>query len=201
MLNFHVIDGDHRRRAQIARVLLSRGLHVEIYEDLVEFHDVAPPSGVILATDGGNGRMGEAMREGDIALPVVMYAPSPATDQIVDAVSSGALDFLEWPFDAISFDACLLRIERSSARRAALLRKHADAQARVSHLSARERQVLSLMVQGGSNKAISAQLAISPRTVEIHRGNMMRKLDARSTADAVRIALYAGIDEANDPES
>jgi two-component system response regulator FixJ len=57
------------------------------------------------------------------------------------------------------------------------------------------------MVQGNSNKEIAQELGISPRTVEIHRGNMMRKLKARSTSDAIRLAVYAGLDEVEGPQS
>ena len=57
-----------------------------------------------------------------------------------------------------------------------------------------------LMVEGDSNKEIGRRLGISPRTVEIHRGNMMRKLNARSPSDAVRLAMYAGLDATKDDE-
>lgn len=70
-----------------------------------------------------------------------------------------------------------------------------QAQARIAGLSGREVEVLALIVCGGANKTIARKLGISHRTVEIHRANMMRKLGARSIADAVRIALQANIDD------
>jgi two-component system response regulator FixJ len=72
------------------------------------------------------------------------------------------------------------------------MERGADARARTAVLSPREKEVLSQLVEGKSNKGIALALDISPRTVEIHRANMMRKLNAQSIADAVRLALYAG---------
>ena len=73
--------------------------------------------------------------------------------------------------------------------------RHLDAVKAVEGLSARELEVLMGLVQGASNKAIGRTLGISPRTVEIHRANLKRKLGAVSTADLVRIGIYAGIDD------
>lgn len=69
------------------------------------------------------------------------------------------------------------------------------AESLVETLTTRERQVLLGLVDGLSNKGIARALNISPRTVEIHRGHLMRKIGAKSVADAVRIGLYAGLDE------
>ena len=73
-----------------------------------------------------------------------------------------------------------------------------DALAEVDALSPRERNVLDQLVAGLSNKEIAGVLTISHRTVEIHRANMMRKLDAKSVADVIRIALYAGVNGLGD---
>ena len=64
----------------------------------------------------------------------------------------------------------------------------------VGTLSPREREVLVLMIEGHSNKSIADILGISARTVEIHRGKVIRKLEAGSTAGAVRVGIYAGVD-------
>lgn len=73
--------------------------------------------------------------------------------------------------------------------------RHLDAVKAVERLSTRELEVLIGLVRGASNKAIGRALGISPRTVEIHRSNLKRKLGAASTADLVRIGIYAGIDD------
>jgi FixJ family two-component response regulator len=71
-----------------------------------------------------------------------------------------------------------------------------EARDRISTLSTREREVLEWLARGSSNKAIARELAISPRTVEIHRANMMNKLGARHAAEAVRLRLEAGYEVA-----
>ena len=71
-------------------------------------------------------------------------------------------------------------------------RKH-NARKRVEMLTRRERDVLVRVVEGDSNKEIAQHLGISPRTVEIHRSGMLSRLNARSTADAVRIGLHSGL--------
>lgn len=192
MTQFHVIDHNYRRRAQISRQLMSRGLHAEIYEDISEFSRVAPDSGVLLASSTAFGRGSGA---GEIDIAVALYSEQPATCEVVDAVSTGVIDFLSWPITAEALDRLLERLG-TPRHSAAEVRKRRQAQARVKTLSARELEVLILIVQGGSSKSIGDDLGISSRTVEIHRANVTRKLSANSVADAVRIALYAGIDDA-----
>jgi len=67
------------------------------------------------------------------------------------------------------------------------------ARSAVGSLTSRQRQVLHGLLEGGSNKQIARDLGISPRTVEIHRRSLMERLEARTTADAIRIAVYAGL--------
>ena len=196
MTQFHVVDGNHRRRAQIARELMSRGSHAEIYEDFAEFLRAAPVSGVLLANKPDESFHAEKLDDSEIALPVVLYSEGPSTAEVVDAMTSGAVDFLEWPFVSNALDRLFERLETNNGRRAAEKRKRVEAQARVKCLSPREQEVLALIVQGGSSKSIGEELGISHRTVEIHRANLMSKLKAQSAADAVRIAFYAGLDEA-----
>ena len=69
-----------------------------------------------------------------------------------------------------------------------------QAKREVARLTQRQQQVLMGIVQGSSNKQIARDLGISPRTVEIHRGLMMERLEARTTADAMRIGIYACLD-------
>ena len=143
----------------------------------------------------------ELLNEGSIELPLIVYAEHPDMSEVVEAVQSGALDFLEWPIAQERLRDVLQRAEELGSRKIAQIRKRTAARNRVSALSTRERDVLLALLDGGSNKTIAEQLAISPRTVEIHRGNMMRKLGAVSSGDAVRIALYAGLDADYDPQA
>jgi FixJ family two-component response regulator len=201
----HVIDPDFRRRAHIAHELMSRDVHAEIYEHLEEFASRVPDEGAVFAIDDPahcDARALIEIVEGTGGrLPVAMYSDQPSPEKIVNAMLAGALDYLQFPFEARLLDKAVERLSVEGERRAEQDSRRAQAKAAVEELSARELQVLAAMVQGNSNKEIAQTLGISPRTVEIHRGNMMRKLNARSTSDAIRLAVYAGLDEADDRHS
>jgi FixJ family two-component response regulator len=197
-VRIHVIDHDSRRRASIAREFLGRGFHAEIYEDLTEFKDRMPSGGYVFAHDDTNHcdpkQLRELMGDQEIPLPVTFYSSEPAPERIVQAMQLGAWDYLRWPFASELLDSSLRTLAAVGDRLIGEHRRRIEARAKVERLTARERDVLKLMVQGHANKNIAMELDISPRTVEIHRGNMMRKLQANTTSDAVRIALYAGLD-------
>lgn len=195
----HVIDPVCHRRAQIAREFSARGIHTEIYEDLAEFAQRCPANGFVFAADDehncSSAEVIQSMRSNGRSLPVVMYGEQPTPERIVRSMLCGALDYLEWPFNAKLLNSAFRRLSTDGVRKIQRDRLRSDASNRIGRLSPRERDVLHELVLGLSNKKIAEVLQISPRTVEIHRGNMMRKLNAQSAADAVRVALYAGLDE------
>lgn len=203
--HIHVIDPDFRRRAHISHALMSRNVHAEIYEHLEEFGSRVPEEGAVFAIDDPAHCDARALIEilegSGRRLPVAMYSDQPSPDKVVDAMLAGALDYLQFPFEDRLLDKAVERLSHEGERRAEKDGRRAEAKAAVEELSARELQVLAAMVQGNSNKEIAQTLGISPRTVEIHRGNMMRKLNARSTSDAIRLAVYAGLDEAGEHRS
>jgi two-component system response regulator FixJ len=104
-------------------------------------------------------------------------------------MKAGAVDFLEKPFDdGVLLDCVRRALERiSTAEDQALAAR--ETKRRLEQLTDRERQVLDLIVAGKANKVIAYELAISPRTVEIHRSRVMEKMDAGNLADLVRKVL------------
>lgn len=108
---------------------------------------------------------------------------------------AGALDYLEWPCAPDEFAGAMSQLISEGEQRARLERRKLEAIDKVRLLTPREREVLRELVAGGSNKQIGKRLGISSRTVEIHRSNLMSRLNASSTADAVRLGLYAGLDD------
>lgn len=193
----HVIDADFRRRATISRELLARDYHSEIYEDAVEFFERLPSDGPVLMMENHDrddlaNLLRTASNRGRF-FPVAVYAEDPAPERIVRALHAGAIDYLCWPFDAQLFDLSLKRLIEEGERRWAAEQEKAAARAVTRTLSERENEVLFSLVQGNSSKEIAAALGLSTRTVEVYRKRVVAKLEAKSSTDAVRIAMQAGI--------
>jgi two-component system, LuxR family, response regulator FixJ len=194
----HFVGGNSRLRAEVARVAFALGHHAEVYADLDELLDRAPNEGIVIAVEEGEGtRAHDVLRrlaKRSLWLPVVMASPDPELEQVVTAIKAGALDFLSLPLELGTFARRLAEILAEAGEHAERRRRQIEAQHAIAKLSPREREVLELLSAGCSNKEIAANLAISPRTVEIHRGNMMAKLRAGHAADAVRLWVGAQIE-------
>lgn len=128
------------------------------------------------------------LRRRGCALPIVIVTAHGDVATARAALKGGALDFLEKPVD----EDVLLSTVRNALEVAAARAPRPAADAGVARLSAREREVLDQVVQGRHNREIGELLGISPRTVEVYRARLMEKLQARSVADLIRIALAAG---------
>jgi FixJ family two-component response regulator len=194
----HFIDSCSRQRAELARVGFALGHHCEVYGDLSELSVHPPREGIIIAHDtaeeGGVGMILERLSRLGIWLPVIAVEVQPRPNRIVEAIKAGALDYLALPLDPDRFTRCLARIEKEAEQFGVARRRMIEARDSISALSAREREVLEWLSEGSSNKAIARELDISPRTVEIHRANMMNKLGARHAAEAVRLRLEAKLE-------
>jgi two-component system, LuxR family, response regulator FixJ len=194
-LALHCIDGDSRSRAELARAAFALGHHAEVYGSVEELAEHQPREGILLARDesdhGGIGVLIEQITALGVWLPVVATGEDPDTDRIVAAIKAGALDFLPLPIQQDRLAAILRRIDEEARNKVAERRRMIAARERIASLSNREREVLEWLIEGSSNKAIARELEISPRTVEIHRANMMTKLGARHAAEAVRLRMEA----------
>lgn len=199
----HIVDFDCARRAQIARELYEQAIHAEIYETLDELIDSAPSRGCVLinadrpSVDEEDAVERIAARIGH--LPVAFFSASPQADRIVKAVLAGALDYLQWPGAEGALKKRIEQLAEAGCEKARTEQRRREAQRRIAALSPREREVLRGVIEGGSNKQIALALGISPRTVEIHRGNMMTRLHARSAAEAVRIGIQGGLADSIPP--
>lgn len=191
----HYIDPSSRSRAEFARLAFGLGHHCEVYGTLDELADHPPRSGIIIARDGEGERSVGAILERlaalGVSLPLIAVDDEPRSDQIVTAIKAGALDYLALPFDPSALEECLARVSDEIEAYCEARRRMIEARSRIANLSNREREVLDWLAQGSSNKTIARELEISPRTVEIHRANMMTKLGATHPADAVRLKLEA----------
>jgi two-component system response regulator FixJ len=124
-----------------------------------------------------------------INIPIIFITGHGDVQMAVRALQAGAFDFVEKPFN----DQDLLdRIQKAiafDAERRGKDAQRAQLQARFASLTPREREVLDLVVEGMSNKAIATNLGLSAKTVEVHRAKVMEKMQARSISDLVKMAM------------
>ncbi len=199
----HIVCGDSRSRAEQARIVFALGHHAEVYGELGEL--LARPSheGIVMAADDGTPDMARdlirQLGEAGMWLPVVMVSSQPDTEQVVAAIKAGALDYLRLPLEMGRFARRLHDVIAEAGQHIEGRRRQVEARRAIALLSRREREVLELLSAGSSNKEIARRLDISPRTVEIHRGNMMTKLRAGHAADAVRLWLDSKLGAAATP--
>jgi len=197
-ITIHVVDGDSRARAEGARVAFALGHHAEVYADPAELIRHGPREGIILAREdqaaGGAPGLLADLGQAGIWLPVVIATDAPEVERVVAAIKAGALDYLRLPLEESRLADVLRRVSREAQAHAEARRRLVEARARIGVLSPREREVLDWLSEGCSNKAIARALEISPRTVEIHRANMMDKLGAGHPADAIRLRFDAQLD-------
>jgi len=197
----HLVDDDEAIRRSAGFMLKTSGYQVKAYasgvELLKEGKELSP--GCILLDvrmpemDGL--QVQRALQERGIGHPVIVMTGHGDVGVAVQAMKGGAVDFIEKPFEkAVLLSAIeegFGRIEQAGRSRA----RAEEAQVRLQALTRRERDVLEGLVRGHPNKTIAYDLDISPRTVEIHRANLMSKLGVASLSEALRIAFAAGLDE------
>src|SRR3954468_15886105 len=194
-----VVDDDAGARDSLCALLESAGIAAEAFESARAFLQAHRPeqAGCLIADirmpDMDGLELQEELNRRHAGLPVIVVTGHADVPLAVRAMKAGAVDLIEKPYD----DALLLASVRRALAQAHGAREQSAAteaaKSRIANLSARERQVLGLLVAGQPNKIIAYELDISPRTVEIHRAHVMEKMEAKSLSDLVRAAIAAGI--------
>ena len=189
----HLLVTDSGSRAKIVNLASALGCHVEPYESLAEYKEAAPSRGLVLVHDKDE-VVDDLFRHFAFQpLPAICFAAEIKLPRVVKALRLGALNYLQYPFSSRELsEAVADGIEQLTFKHAKVVRL-AEARKKLGALSPREREVLQGVASGLSSKQIGADLDISPRTVEIHRANMLSQLEVRSSADAVRVAVEAGL--------
>lgn len=190
-----LIDGDFRRRAAISHCLAGSGIHVEPFEDSAELSLRWPRSGILLVHDDGDAIADLFAQMGDCGtwLPVIGFSQVPDSRQIMRAAQAGVIDYVVWPFDGAEMAEIIAEAGNRARSLLGVRLREAMARSRLERLSRREREVLEGVAGGLSNRLIGEKLHISPRTVEIHRANMLNKMGANHTSEAIRIAIEAAL--------
>jgi FixJ family two-component response regulator len=199
-----VVDDDYRVREALSSLISSAGLDVAAFGSAAEFlESEKPDSPACLVLDlelpGTSGL--ELQRElvAAIAPPIIFITGHGDVPSSVRAMKAGAIEFLSKPFD----DEELLRAIDAAISMDRTARRHrselAELQKHYALLTPREREVLPLVTAGLANKQTAAELGTSEITIGVHRGQIMRKMGARSLAELVRMADRLGITRADEP--
>jgi two-component system response regulator FixJ len=193
----HLVDDEEAIRRSVGFMLRTSKFQVRTYDSGVDLLKAArglEPGCILLdiRMPGMDGlEVQAALKDQGVALPVIIMTGHGDVTLAVRAMKAGAVDFIEKPFEKA---VLLSAIEHGLAqlRQAEASRDRSEqAAVRLQALTPRERQVLDGLANGLPNKTIAYDLGISPRTVEIHRANVMTKLRVRSLSEALRIAFAA----------
>jgi two-component system response regulator FixJ len=194
-----VVDDDEAIRDSLQVLLSLAGFDVQCFGSPSAFIDEVGTdrTGCLLADVRMPGMSGLELQERIAAscpgIAVVMMTGHADVPMAVQAMKAGAIDFIEKPFEESTLLTAVRRaIDQATTQGRQAAERDSEA-AKISSLSARERQVLSGLVAGHPNKVIAYRLQISPRTVEIYRARLMDKMQARSLPELVRRAVLAGV--------
>ena len=121
--------------------------------------------------------------------PIVAIGESPHTARVVRAIKAGAIDYINWDGDKMALQQAVAAASDARIKLLPVKQRQMEVRRLLRTLSPREQQVLNALAEGKANREIASLLGISSRTVEIHRGNLMRKLQANTGADVVRMWL------------
>jgi two-component system response regulator FixJ len=195
----HIVDDEEAIRRSASFMLKTSGYAVETWANGVAFlKEIRHVSEGCILLDVRMPEMDglevqQALLERGVTMPVIILTGHADVSIAVRAMKAGAVEFLEKPFEKAvliaSIEAAFARMEAAEGAAA----RSAEAEVVLGILTPREREVLEGLAQGLPNKTIAYDLGISPRTVEVHRANLMAKLEVRSLSDALRLAFAAGL--------
>jgi len=195
----YVVDDNDSVRKSLARLIGSVGLDVETFSSASAFMERRLPGrpgclvlDVRLSGSSGldlQSTLGEAQRD----LPIIFITGYGDVPMTVRAMKGGALDFLQKPYNDQDLLDAIQRALVQSREALAESAERKELQHRVDSLTSREREVLMLVVTGMLNKQIAAELGAAEKTIKVHRGRMMKKMQANSVAELVRMAEKVGV--------
>lgn len=194
----YLVDDDDAMRRSLAYLLDSAGWRTQALASGREFldrYDGHVPGCLVLDVMMplmGGMEVQQSLGERAIRLPIIFLSAHGDLPMAVQAMKRGAFDFLEKPCkDHVLLDA-VGRAVRQSIKETLDRQQLAEARGRINLLTSREREVAECLAAGENNKVIARKLAISDKTVQVHRHHAMEKLGVHSTAEIARLILLAG---------
>lgn len=195
----YLVDDDDAVRASISRFLTASGLLVRSFSSAQEFlaeSDRDCPGCLVLdlRMPGIDGlELQEALRSGPSTHPIIFLTGHGSVPESVAAMKAGATEFFEKPAEPSELLAAVNRAIALDARQRKEARELAGLERRLDKLTPREREVFERVVAGRLNKQIAYDLGVSEKTVKVHRGRVMEKMEAPSLAELARFAERLGV--------
>ena len=195
----HVVDDDKAVRESLQRLMESVGVVVETYPSAQAFldgYDRARPGCLVLdiRMPGMSGlELQEKLADEGIGLPVIIISAHGNVEKAVRAMKAGAVDFIKKPYKG---QLLLERIRQALELDARMRRKEeerAEVGARIARLTPREREVMHLLAAGKRPKQIAFELGLSRKTVDVHRGHIMMKMQVDSLVELARMIQTHGV--------
>jgi FixJ family two-component response regulator len=191
----YIVDDDEGMRRALSLLMTTVGYNASGFSRPSEFlsrFDASAPGCLVLDVrmpEMSGLEVQQQLNRTGAMIPVILITGHGDIPMAVQAMKDGAFDFLQKPFrDQDLIDRINAAIKLDGENRQ-IVEKHADLRRREESLTAREREVMALVVDGRANKVIAIDLGLSERTVEIHRANVMEKMGARSVAHLVKMQL------------
>lgn len=194
-----VIDDEPSLRRSLSRLLRSAGYAVEVFASAREFLDQPPQEGLrclvldVKMPDLNGLELQQALIQRNRSLPIIFITGHGDIPTSVRAMRAGATDFLSKPFDAKDLLAAIERALVTARRELKERAARSEVEERLAKLTPREFEVLQHVITGQLNKQIAADLGTSEKTIKVHRGRMMRKMQVQSVAELVRLCEQAGL--------
>ena len=194
-----IVDDDQAVRDSLADLMDSVGINVETYATANDFlgQYTSDRMGCLILDIRMPGMSGLELQQElirrDTVLPIIFITGHGDVPMAVQAIQAGALDFIQKPFrdqdllDRVNHALKSCDSQQNNQQQTQSVKKH------IHNLTPREHQVMEMIVEGQANKVIAIDLGLSQRTIEVHRKNVMQKLEARSLAELVRIVTQTGL--------
>lgn len=191
-VTFYIIDPDMQRRNALARLLSTRGRSIPL-DNVSELGSVTATNPCFLVHDDDDrvmASLGKAIAPSN-PVPVLVYSAQPDLVRVYEVTDMGAAGCFSYDVESADPSEQILRLLTRDARMQQVRQRRQAAASKLQVLSPREHEVLVAVSRGESSKAIARDMCVSPRTVEVHRRNMIAKLNVPCSISAVRVALEA----------